>query len=1220
MRRFLKFFALALALLLLLVVSSPYWLGALLPTVGKRLGATYASYSRNGYSRFVLQEVLVQRSTVTVHVDRVEADTPWLWGLRHLRRADRLITAGKWKLDVVSRGKKPESKEDSGWTPLDAQLSRIARQLDQWLPRAQLGAGEVNWPGGGLSLAAAEWRDRTLRAEKLRWRDDVADVDAAFPGERIRVTAKMATRPITLTAESLAGVVTGQLTFHEQPAPFEFKFGPTGWMPASGKIDAENWKLPASAIKLSGYSEVTGGAHATWERGQFDLNTDLRGVTTERRGAPDLHVIARAHGDPEAYVVEQLDVAAPGIQAMLNEPIRAAFHDVAAGPASRFAFTANLAEVPWFKAEGRVQGEVNVVPHAGAIPVFAFTASGQNLAYAPLNVKSVALRGELDWPRLTIGTAEIVAEGDARFTASGASDFRSKELLAVRADGRVTPGFVQPWMPKGISFSGATVALKASGPWATLKHEGAVQIEDLVLPGLVPAAVNAWWHGTGPTVEETEVGIHAGATEVVANGAVNREGAQLKTLIWRQAQQERLALQNPSTIRWSGGIGVDAFDLVGPAGELRLSGTWGTAGDVKFFARGIEAAWWRDFIPPTPFGWSIDTFSLTGKWDGGPASLTTSGKVFVDLQGRDRVTLDLAAHADAGGVVVEHLQTLEKDKAFATLQGKLPIAIWAGLKPHVDIGKSADLSVSGHVDPNARWWTELGDRTGVRLERPELSLQLDGTWEQPRGTAKLDVAGVRIDKQLGTTAWPTMENIHIQLSADGSHLKLNPAEATIQGQPIALRATMPTDRETWEKLRKDPVRVLRDEVEISLRATDTDVAAFTPYASGVLLPQGRLDADITLSVRGEWKGYLRMRDLATRPMGSMGPLRDIRAELSLENRRVVVKSIETAVGGQTVHAEGFVEVPVGKEPHFNLTAEGENLPFVRSAGLVVRGDVKMKVANDSARPSAPPTVSGEVRLHDGLFLSDVRALVPRGGGASPERRPPYFSVTAEPFNRWRLDMNVHGERFLRARTTLFNGVASTKFHLVGTLGEPRALGDVRIEDGQVLFPFARFQLQDATVRLSEENPYDPQLAIFGMSRRYGYDIKLEVTGAGSSPQVVFSSNPPLSSEQLLLLVMAGETPKNEVNYSTTQRFARLGTFFGQSLLSSLGGGGGGEDRLTISSGERVSRQGRETYDVEYKLNDRWAAVGEYDEFDAYNLGFKWRALPKKLRGEGDETK
>lgn len=1221
MRRLLKIFALLLALALLLIATSPYWLKGALPMIARRFGATFETYSRVGYGRFALERVVVRRTGVTVHAARVEADTPWLWALRHLAGNDRVIAVSEWDVQTVDHPPSPgRPREASGWVPLRGILLRLSHTLDRWLPHATLGPGKVTWPGGELALASGEWQKRALHVDGLQWRTDKANVDVAFApdGTAIQLRAQLLSRDAAFQGESRGETVAGELTAWSQTAPFDFTFAPTGWMPILGKIAVENWRIPASDLKLSGYAEVQGGVHATWDHDHFELNADLRGQPSEGQAAPDLHVLVRAQGDRTAYTVDQLDVVAPGIVAKLSEPIRTTFRDSTGGPASRFSVAVNLAEVPWFKAKGTWVGEIDVAPRPGNAPLFRFNGSGEKLEFERWTASAARIQGELDWPRLSVATADLDAEEKAHLAITGSCDFRAKSVSDIRIEGHLTPALLQPWLPKDTTFSTADVVLKANGPWATAQHEGALKIEHVSVPGFVPAAARVWWRGTGPAVTEFETGIQAGATEIAGSGAVERDRVELKKLTWTHDQQERLALARPSTLRWSPKLTVDAFDLSGPAGELRLSGSWGGAGEVKFFARGIEGEWWRDFLPPAPFGWSIDRFSLNATWNEGPVTLDTSGILFVDLEGRDRISLDLAAHSDGSSVILERLRALERDQEFATLYGKLPIALWSAPKPRVEIGRSADLAIEGHVDPAARWWKELGERTGIGLERPDLSIQLDGTWEQPRGTIKLDVARLQLGGRFGKTKLPKVENIHLQLVADGSQLKLQPAEATIEGQPISLGATLPTNRQTWDKLRANPMAVLRDEVEISIRASDTDVAALAPYASGVLLPQGRLDADLTLSVRGDWNGYLRLRDLATRPLGSIGPLRDIRADLELQGRRLVMQNVEAAMGGQPVKTKGFIEFPAGAEPTFDFSATGQNLPFVRQAGLLVRGDINLKVV--SGRKGTPATVSGEVVLEQGLFLSDVRALVPRGGGASPERRPPYFSINVEPFNLWHLDVNVRGERFLRARTTLFTGLASTKLHLVGTLGEPRALGEVRIEDGQVLLPFARFALNDATVRLSEENPYDPQLAVFGTSRRYGYDIKLELTGSASSPLLVFTSNPPLSSEQVLLIVMAGETPKNEVTYTTSQRFARLGTFFGQSLLGSLGGGGGGADRLVISSGERVSGQGRETYDVQYRLDDRWSLVGEYDEFDEYNVGLKWRVLPKHLRDPVNEKR
>jgi translocation and assembly module TamB len=288
--------------------------------------------------------------------------------------------------------------------------------------------------------------------------------------------------------------------------------------------------------------------------------------------------------------------------------------------------------------------------------------------------------------------------------------------------------------------------------------------------------------------------------------------------------------------------------------------------------------------------------------------------------------------------------------------------------------------------------------------------------------------------------------------------------------------------------------------------------------------------------------------------------------------------------------------------------------LVRQTGLLVRADVDLKLstAGGGAPGSAParvPAISGTVKLRDSMFLSDLRAFIPRGGGGAPTRRPPYFAIEGPPFNAWRLNVDVHGERFMRLRSTLFTGTASAHFKLGGTLGEPRLIGEAVVATGVVTLPFAAFKIDEATVRVTEADPNSLRLFATGTSRRYGYDLRMEATGTADAPVIVFSSSPALEAKQVLLMVMAGELPNDEITYGSAQRAARLGTYLGQSLISSFGGDPTDAGRLTIMTGERVSSLGRETYEAEYRLTDRFTLVGEYDEYDAYNTGVKWSVRP-----------
>jgi translocation and assembly module TamB len=275
--------------------------------------------------------------------------------------------------------------------------------------------------------------------------------------------------------------------------------------------------------------------------------------------------------------------------------------------------------------------------------------------------------------------------------------------------------------------------------------------------------------------------------------------------------------------------------------------------------------------------------------------------------------------------------------------------------------------------------------------------------------------------------------------------------------------------------------------------------------------------------------------------------------------------------------------------------------------MLIRADMDLNVTNSGA---AVAVVGGRVRLRDSFFLSDLRDLVPGGNVASPRRRPPYFSVEEQPWAGWRLNLNVEGDRFLRIRSPLFRGVASTTLKLEGTLKEPMALGEARINSGMITFPFGSLNVQQGFVTLTSDNPYRPNLLVNAEAQRLGYDIRMEATGPADQPVVLFSSTPPLSSEQILMMLTTGQVPQGMAGTSTQRRAQGLALFLGKNLLTEFGIGDGGEGRLSVQSGEHLTEAGKPTYDVEYQLSDRWSLLGEYDRFGQYNLGLKWRVYSK----------
>src|SRR6185436_5778547 len=207
--------------------------------------------------------------------------------------------------------------------------------------------------------------------------------------------------------------------------------------------------------------------------------------------------------------------------------------------------------------------------------------------------------------------------------------------------------------------------------------------------------------------------------------------------------------------------------------------------------------------------------------------------------------------------------------------------------------------------------------------------------------------------------------------------------------------------------------------------------------------------------------------------------------MKLHENRISLESATGNIGGATVTATGqadlegmnWREISV---PPLKFSLRGTNVPLSRRPESVIRSDLDLVITKTNG---APALVSGKARLRNSYFLHDLADLIP-GKMASPSRRPPYFSVDIEPIAEWRLAVQVTGERFLKVRSTIFNGEVSANLSLQGALKEPLALGDVRVDSGVIRFPFANFKVQQGFVTLTSQDPYRPQLTILAASRQY----------------------------------------------------------------------------------------------------------------------------------------
>jgi translocation and assembly module TamB len=664
-------------------------------------------------------------------------------------------------------------------------------------------------------------------------------------------------------------------------------------------------------------------------------------------------------------------------------------------------------------------------------------------------------------------------------------------------------------------------------------------------------------------------------------------------------------LSEPATIT----IEKDAATLRFHTTPLQLAGSntlLSVSTDVAWPERGIVACEIRKlqlqdfaaFLSSNFHAININAVDVSARWENGPLL------GFARLDGNYTVGEQLF-HASGGvaalesGLNITNLLVWSEAAPVVYARGTLPLRVRPADGQIVAVPER-EIDVLVGIERDAAFWERLGKLIGVKVSDPEVGGRISGRWDAPKGDIKATIAKIETARTNATL--PPITDIRLFAELDRRLIRVTDLQGKIEGQPVRFSGQVPLREKPQLKEMPDWTNA-----QGRLSIESAALAPFARYYPKLIAPVGEIEAEITLAA-GNATGHVTITNATTQPLGDFGAVRDISARLNLDGRVVRLLEARARLAGEPIMATGFINLQSnrwGSLPPFHVNVVATNVALVRKPETVIRSDFDVALINSS---TGAPVISGTVLLRDGFYLSDLESLVP-GSVAQPERRPPYFSVEAQPLADWQLNLHVTGNEFMKLKTPFVRGTVSADFRLQGTLREPIAAGEARMNSGSVEFPFGRLTVKQARAWLTREQPFSPQIYMTAGSRRFGYDVTLEVTGTASEPLLHFSSVPSLTSEKIFLMLTAGELPRDEITFSTEQKAQRFAIFAGSQFLTSLGFGGGA-DRLTIRSGEEISESGSATYDVEFKLTDRWSLVGQYDRFNEFNVSVKRRIFSR----------
>jgi translocation and assembly module TamB len=173
-----------------------------------------------------------------------------------------------------------------------------------------------------------------------------------------------------------------------------------------------------------------------------------------------------------------------------------------------------------------------------------------------------------------------------------------------------------------------------------------------------------------------------------------------------------------------------------------------------------------------------------------------------------------------------------------------------------------------------------------------------------------------------------------------------------------------------------------------------------------------------------------------------------------------------------------------------------------------------------------PLLSGRIDVVHLLLRDAAGPRVKRSGVEQPTK-----ALTAERPGepRVRLDLRIvdHGDVRLEMNLLKGNVTLSRRgqpFRVIGTDVRPALLGTVLIEErSKLTVRNTEFEVERGALRFFDPEKVEARLDVVAAANRRDWHIRLYATGTLSEPRVRFASEPPLSDEDVFMLLSVGMT-------------------------------------------------------------------------------------------------
>ena len=306
------------------------------------------------------------------------------------------------------------------------------------------------------------------------------------------------------------------------------------------------------------------------------------------------------------------------------------------------------------------------------------------------------------------------------------------------------------------------------------------------------------------------------------------------------------------------------------------------------------------------------------------------------------------------------------------------------------------------------------------------------------------------------------------------------------------------------------------DLRVSGNADANIVSLFSPSATG----KGFLRVDLKgqgALLNPLFSGVLEMNDGAVGMQKPRILAENLNLRLALDNNRLDIQKLEGLLNGGRVRGNGNAAFRKNTAPLVNIELSGQDVFFEYPRGVRSSSNLKFTIRNVESEV----VVGGDVEIREGSYVEPFNFMgmsAPNLGGADDNQEQAKLLGAAV-----RYDIKVKTIQPFEINNNLAKISARVDVRLVGSPRSPGMRGTMTLDrGGKVYFGGRTYYTERGIVTFANDTRIDPVYDLLATTQVSDYQVLLRFSGTRSEIATTFTSDPPLSQNDIVALLLTGK--------------------------------------------------------------------------------------------------